>query len=509
MASISYDLFVIGGGINGCGIARDAVGRGLKVGLCEKDDLAAHTSSASTKLIHGGLRYLEQYEFGLVRKSLLEREVLLHAAPHIIWPLTFVLPHHRGLRPAWMLRAGLKLYDLLGGRSSLPRSRAVNLDQEPFAGQLDPQFKRGFAYSDCWVEDARLVVLNAIDARERGADILTRTRCTGLERDDKCWRIELTPADGEPFVVESRVLVNAAGPWVGEIARRYGEDEKLPGVRLVKGSHIVVPKLYEGEHAWLFQNDDGRVVFAIPYEGDYTLIGTTEVQTGSPEDDSPISDDEEAYLCRLIGQYFNCRLSPEQIIWRYSGVRPLYDDNTHSASKVTRDYVLELDTAGAPVLSVYGGKLTTYRKLAEQVLARLEPLAPAMGPAWTDQAALPGGEFAFDAFEHELQRIQARYPFLPAELARRLFRAYGTRIERVLGNAETLDDLGRDFGAGLFEAELRYLVAQEFASGAEDVLWRRSKLGLHMTADQRQQVADWFAADSVETSSHATTDASA
>jgi len=490
----SYDLFIIGGGVNGCGVARDAAGRGLAVGLCEKDDLAAHTSSASTKLIHGGLRYLEQYEFRLVRKSLLEREVLLHTAPHIIWPLQFILPHHRGLRPAWMLRAGLFVYDLLGGKSSLPRSRSLRLTAPPYAGQLAPQFRRGFCYADCWVEDARLVALNAVDAAERGADVFTRTRCTGLKRTSDGWRIELQPAGGAKFEVRAGALVNAAGPWVAEVARQYRGDGEGPKIRLVKGSHIVVPQLYSGAHAWLFQGNDGRVVFAIPYEHDYTLIGTTEVQTATPDDNSPISDAEERYLLALAGEYFGCALSQADIVWRYSGIRPLYDDQEQSASRVTRDYVLRLDQAEAPVISIYGGKLTTYRKLAEQVLARLQSVLPDSGPPWTDRAPLPGGDFAPDEFEQRLNDFSQRYPFLDAPILRRMFHAYGSRLDRVLGEARTEEDLGRHFGAGLFEAELRYLTEAEFAVEAEDVLWRRSKLGLHMQPEQQQAVADWFTA---------------
>ncbi|MFU8877492.1 MAG: glycerol-3-phosphate dehydrogenase [Wenzhouxiangellaceae bacterium] len=482
-----YDLFIIGGGINGAGIARDAAGRGLVVGLCEKDDLAQHTSSASTKLIHGGLRYLEHYDFALVRKSLLEREILLHMAPHIIWPLRFILPHHSGLRPAWMLRTGLWLYDLLGGRSSLPRSRKVRLDGGDLAGQLMPEFRTGFCYSDCWVEDARLVVLNAIDARERGADILTRTRCSGLDRHEDHWRITLQPDQAESFEVESRMLVNAAGPWVGEVAQSFSKRHQVSPVRLVRGSHIVVRKLFEGEHAYLFQHTDGRVVFAIPYEHDYTLIGTTEVPVDSPEDDG-ISADEQHYLCRLASEYFAQAITPEDIIWRYSGVRPLYDDQTASASEVTRDYVLELDDDAAPALSIFGGKLTTYRKLAEQVLDRLRPLAPQMGTEWTATAPLPGGDFEPEEFDRRVHELAERYPFLEQSTARRLYRAYGARIESFLGDASENDRITD----GLHAAELRYLIEHEFAQTAEDVLWRRSKLGLHLSETQQQQVRKWF-----------------
>ncbi len=512
-----YDLFIIGGGINGAGIARDAVGRGLSVGLCEQDDLARHTSSASTKLIHGGLRYLEHYDFGLVRKSLLEREVLLQMAPHIIWPLRFVLPHHRGLRPAWMLRAGLRLYDWLGGRSSLPRSGKVRLDRGDLAGHLKPEFRIGFGYSDCWVEDARLVVLNAMDARERGADILTRTRCTGLEqqqnRQERRWRITLQPTAGKPYQVETRLLVNAVGPWVGEIAQAIDRRRRSSPVRLVKGSHIVVRRQCTGDPAWLFQNTDGRVVFAIPYEHDYTLIGTTDVPVDSPDDEVAIGPDEEQYLCRLANNYFRRPVTPDDIVWRYSGVRPLFDDNTTSASKITRDYVLELDTTAAPALSVFGGKLTTYRRLAEDVLTRLRPHAERMGPAWTATTPLPGGDFQPEDFEQRVRDVALRYPFLeqlsskstaelaekPAEraaaespgksAARRLFRAYGTRVDMMFQDST---DPGRCLGKGLFEAELRYLVEHEFARTAEDVLWRRSKLGLHLSRQQQERVHDWF-----------------
>ncbi|MDT8409337.1 MAG: glycerol-3-phosphate dehydrogenase [Wenzhouxiangellaceae bacterium] len=494
-----HDLFIIGGGINGVGIARDAAGRGLDVALCEQHDLASHTSSASTKLIHGGLRYLEDYEFRLVRKALVEREILLHNAPHIIWPLRFVLPHHGGLRPKWMLRLGLLLYDLLGGRSSLPRTRRVNLGAGEFAGQLQPDFSDGFAYSDCWVEDARLVALNALDAAERGAKIMTHTRCIDIRRDLEPaggqWRIRLAAPDGTTREVCSRMLVNAAGPWSGELSRRIRADGSASPVRLVSGSHIVVPQVYSGDHAFLFQSGDGRVAFAIPYEHHYTLIGTTEQAVGDPDQSPAISAEEQYYLCALASDYFARPVREADIVWSYSGIRALYDDQAESMSETTRDYVLELDHRdGVAALSVLGGKLTTYRKLAEDALARLEPFAPGMGGKWTADTPLPGGDFEPDAFDRKLRGYCGRYPFLGAGVVCRMLRAYGTRLERIVAQANAIEQLGEDFGCGLYEAELRYLVDHEFAVDAEDVLWRRSKLGLHMRPEQRERVTAWFRA---------------
>tara|TARA_R110002072_G_scaffold22383_18_gene78189 strand:+ start:336 stop:1862 length:1527 start_codon:yes stop_codon:yes gene_type:complete len=484
------DLLVIGGGINGVGIARDAAGRGLSVTLCEKDDLASHTSSASTKLIHGGLRYLEQYEFRLVAEALREREVLLKAAPHIIWPLRFVLPHDKGLRPAWMLRIGLALYDTIGGRRSLPGSRGVDLTKPPHRGVLQDRLKRGFEYSDCWVEDARLVVLCAMDARDRGAEILTRTECVALERHKSHWRATLRSADGTTQTVEARALANAAGPWVDTVARKALGAGTPARLRLVKGSHIIVRRKFPGEHAYIFQNRDGRVVFAIPYERDFTLIGTTDQLFEGDLDSVRITQEERAYLREAAGEYFKSGISDNEIVSTYAGVRPLYEDSSARNSTVTRDYAFELETAdGAPILSVYGGKITTFRKLAEHALARLAPHLP-MGPKWTRDAPLPGGEMNdFAAF---LRRAGERYAWMPPAMLLRLARAYGTRIDRIIGTADGLDRLGDHFGGDLYEAELKYLVNEEFARSPQDILWRRSKLGLHLPAETERRVADWL-----------------
>jgi len=478
-------MLVIGGGINGAGIARDAAGRGLSVTLVEKDDLASHTSSASTKLVHGGLRYLEQYEFRLVRESLAEREVLLANAPHIVWPLRFVLPYHAGLRPRWMLRLGMLLYDHIGGRRTLPGSGAVRLED----GVLQSRFRHGFEYSDCWVEDARLVVLNAVDTRERGGEVLTRTAVTALERRTDRWIAMLSNGG----TIEARSVVNAAGPWVDDIAALATQGQAEKRVRLVKGSHIVVPRKHPGEHAYLFQQADGRVVFALPYERDYTLIGTTDVPFDGDRDRVAISPEERIYLCAAASEYFREPLREGDVVATYAGVRPLHDDRSASNSTVTRDYAFELDAAGgAPLLSVYGGKITTYRKLAEHALERLAPLVP-MGPPWTRDASLPGGDIGPE-FKHFAVGLRVDRPWLPAPMAWRLARAYGSRVEAVLGQARALADLGQHFGGDLYAAELRYLREFEFAHTAQDVLWRRSKLGLHLPAATAGAVEAWFAA---------------
>jgi glycerol-3-phosphate dehydrogenase len=494
-----YDLLVVGGGINGAGIARDAAGRGLSVLLVEQDDLASHTSSASTKLIHGGLRYLEHREFRLVRESLAERERLLESAPHIIWPLRFLLPHEPSLRPAWMLRLGLFLYDHLGGRRRLPGSAGIDLVRDPMGAGLRPAFRRGFVYSDCWVDDARLVVLNAMDAVERGADLRTRTRCVAARRDRGCWRATIEDRrSGLRREVRARILVDAAGPWV----KRFLEQEAgLPArhsIRLVKGSHIVVPRLYDGSHAHILQNVDRRVVFAIPYERRFTLIGTTDVPFAGDLDEVAITAEETSYLCAAVSRYFRKPVAPTDVVWSYAGVRPLYDDAAASASEVTRDYVLDLDApAGeAPLLAVFGGKITTYRRLAEHALEKLRPFCPDLPPAWTERAVLPGGDMANADFERFLGGFRARHPWLPAPLARRYARAYGTRAERLIGGARSLADLGECFGGDLHLAELEYLAAAEWAEGADDVLWRRSKLGLHLPAGAERWVDAWFAARS-------------
>ena len=480
------DVLIVGGGINGVGIARDASGRGLSVLLVEQHDLAAHTSSASTKLIHGGLRYLEYGEFRLVREALMERERLLTIAPHVIWPLEFVLPHAQDQRPAWMVRAGLFLYDHLARRKRLPASRAVRFGPHPAARILKSDFRRGFTYADCRVEDSRLVVLNAMGAAERGADIRTRTRLISARPEGALWRAIIEDGAGGQETVMARALVNAAGPWVGEIlSAKLGRGNEQ-AVRLVKGSHIIVPRLYEGDFAFILQNPDKRIVFAIPYERDFTLIGTTDIAFYDDPASVAIVGEEIRYLCESVSRYFRNRVMPADIVHSYSGVRPLYDDHAKNASAVTRDYVLAAEGgAGQPVLlSVFGGKITTYRRLAEHALEKLLPLlGRAASAGWTARAPLPGGDMPEADFDAYLAQFSALYPFLPGPLARRLVRAYGTRAPRILGEAKSLGDLGPDFGGGLFEAEVNYLVAQEWARDPEDILWRRSKLGLHVPAD--------------------------
>ncbi len=481
-----FDLAIIGGGINGTGIARAAAGCGASVFLCEARDLASATSSASTKLIHGGLRYLEYREFRLVREALREREVLWGLAPHIIRPLRFVLPHHKGLRPAWLLRLGLLVYDHLGGRKRLPPTSTRNLRRHAVGRPLKPAFTLGFEYSDCWVDDARLVVLNARDAADRGATIAPRTRCIAAEREHATWRLTLQSASGGRSEVRARTLVNAAGPWVAHVARAVAQSAPGAGVRLVQGSHIVVPRLYPADHSYVFQNADGRIIFVIPYETDFTLIGTTDRDFRGDPTTVQASAEEIAYLCSAASEYLRKPVTPGDVVWSYSGVRPLYDDGASKAQEATRDYVLELDAPpdAPPLLSVYGGKITTYRRLAEAALTRLLPYLPQMthrNLAWTARHSLPGGDFGPDGFDGELARAQRRWPFVPAPMLRRLLRAYGTCVSDLLGGAASLEDLGTVFGANLTEAEIRYLVRREWAMTAEDIVWRRTKLGLRLS----------------------------
>ncbi|KQV57340.1 MULTISPECIES: glycerol-3-phosphate dehydrogenase [unclassified Caulobacter] len=478
---MEFDLLVVGGGVNGAGVARDAAGRGLSVLLVEQNDLASATSSASTKLVHGGLRYLEYYEFRLVREALEERETLLAMAPHIIWPLRFVLPHANATRPAWMVRLGLFLYDHIGGRRRLPGSRGLSLKGALEGAALRPDYRRAFAYSDCWVDDARLVTLNAVDARERGAVIETRTKLVSAHRVGATWEARLQPADGPERQVRARAIVNAAGPWVSELLSDALKVTTGSGTRLIKGSHIVVPRLFEGEHAYMLQNPDRRIVFAIPYEGRFTLVGTTDVAWDAPPGPAQINPEEVDYLCESINRYFVPQTAAEDVMWSYAGVRPLFDDNADSASAVTRDYVLEVDApeGQAPVLSVFGGKITTYRRLAGQAMDRLAEFFPEARPSWTRGAVLPGGDLP-DLDRAAFGRaLRAEFPFLPDDLAARLVRSYGTRARRILADARSLADLGEDLGAGLHAAEVDYLVANEWARTAEDILYRRSKLGLH------------------------------
>lgn len=472
--SRDYDLLIIGGGINGTGIARDAAGRGLKVLLVERDDLASHTSSSSTKLIHGGLRYLEMYEFRLVRESLAEREKLLDIAPHLISPMRFVMPLAKGMRPAWLIRLGLLMYDRIGGRSRLPRSHGVKLIGTKWGAGLKP-IERGFVYSDGWVDDARLVVLNALDAKERGATIRTRTAFLGAHREAHHWTARL----GDGTTVTARAIVNTAGPWVGQVLEEMPDARPERPPRLVKGSHIVVPKMFDGDHAYILQNDDKRIVFAIPYEGDFTLIGTTDKPFDGDPSNPTIDRDETDYLCASVNRYFARPITPADVVSSYSGVRPLFDDGADNASEVTRDYVLRLGTDQAPqLLSTFGGKITTYRRLAEHALEMLEPFLPAMAPAWTDGEPLPGGDLA-GTFDDLVATVRSRWPFLPPDVAERMAHSYGTRIDRLLGSASSLGELGPSLGSGLFGAEVDYLVGHEWALTADDILSRRTKLGIH------------------------------
>ena len=491
---LTYDLAIIGGGVNGCGIARDAAGRGLKVFLCEQNDLASGTSSAATKLIHGGLRYLEHYEFRLVREALMERELLWGIAPHIIWPLRFVLPYHTGLRPAWMLRLGLFIYDHLGGRKLLPATRTLDLTRDEAGRPLKPgQFGKGFEYSDCWVDDSRLVALNARDAADRGADICVRTKAIGAERGREAWTLTVQDRDTKQTrILRAKAIVNAAGPWVGAVLDTTLRVETASRIRLVQGSHIVVPRLYAHDRCYIFQNADGRIFFAVPYEQDFTLVGTTDRDYEGDPGEVAASAEEVDYLCRSASDYFAKPITPADIVWTFSGVRPLYDKGGGAAQAATRDYVLSLEgEAGqAPLLSVFGGKITTYRRLAEHAL---ELLAPHLGvggggAGWTGRAPLPGGDFPRDGYPALVAELERDWPFLSAEHARRLARHYGTRAKTILGTVRSATDLGRHFGATLTQAEVDYLTDQEWARSAVDVAWRRTKLGLRLTAAELQAV---------------------
>ncbi len=489
----SVDVLVVGGGINGAGIARDLAGRGVSVLLCEQDDLASHTSSCSTKLIHGGLRYLEHYEFSLVRKALAEREVLLKSAPHIMWPLRFVMPHDPGMRPVWMIRAGLFLYDHLARREVLAGSATIDLRKHPAGTPLKRGFTKGFVYSDGWVDDARLVVLNAVDAAERGATVLTRWRCIDARRSATLWQVQLQSRRGETHEVTARALVNAAGPWAAQFLADHAHAAQRKSLRLVKGSHIVVRKLFDHDHAYIFQNPDKRIIFAIPYEGEFTLIGTTDVEHTGAIGAARIDAAETSYLCEQASRYFERAVVPADVVWSYSGVRPLLDDESGDPSAVTRDYSLEVDASQAPLLSVWGGKITTFRKLAEEAAELLaEPLGITRG-AWTAGQPLPGGDLTTPAshdlvadVERHVQALRARHPALPQALCRRLARQYGTRADTLLSRS-----LGAEVAPGLFESELQHLHEHEWARCADDVLWRRTKLGLHFSDGERAAVETW------------------
>ena len=480
-----FDIFVIGGGINGCGIARDAVGRGYSVALAEMDDFASGTSSRATKLIHGGLRYLEHYEFRLVRESLMEREVLWAMAPHIIWPMRFVLPFHKGgIRPAWLIRLGLFLYDHIGGRKLLPATRTLDMRRDPAAKPLKALFTKAFEYSDGWVDDARLVVLNARDAAQKGARIMTRSRVVSARREGGLWSVDVEDgATGAVNTFKARMLINAAGPWVDVVLSNAVGKNKVHNVRLVQGSHIVVKKKFDDLRAYFFQNPDNRIIFAIPYETDFTLIGTTDSDfTGDPKN-IQITDGEISYLCNAASEYFSEPVKPADVVWTYSGVRPLYDDGASKAQEATRDYVLKIDAnnGDAPLLNVFGGKLTTYRRLSEHALEKIAGAIGAKGAPWTANSVLPGGNFPANGYEAEVAKLKNRYPFLAERHARRLVRLYGTLAVSLLGEIDRAEGLGRHFGADLYEVEVQWLIGQEWARRAEDVLWRRTKLGLKLT----------------------------
>jgi glycerol-3-phosphate dehydrogenase len=493
-----FDLAIIGGGVNGCGIARDAVGRGNSVFLCEMNDLASGTSSWSTKLVHGGLRYLEYYEFRLVREALIEREILWQIAPHIIRPLRFVLPHHAGLRPAWLLRLGLFLYDHIGGRNLLPPTRSVDLTNDEVGQPLIPnRYTKGFEYSDCFVDDARLVVLTARDAADRGAQIHTRTRAIEIRQVDRIWRVTVeNTVSGERRTINARALVNAGGPWVEDVLASGAGVNARAKVRLVQGSHIVARKLYAHDRAYMFQNSDGRIVFVIPYQDDFTLIGTTDRDFDGDPAKVKATAEEIKYLCDSVSEYLAKPVSPEDVVWTYAGVRPLYDDGASEAKAATRDYVFELDTpGGAPLLSIYGGKITTYRRLAEEALERLSPyLRSALArQGWTAKSPLPGGDMDVSAVAELSAELKRNYAFLSSAHANRLAHAYGTRAAKWLGNAKSAGDLGQSFGATLTESEVKYLMASEWALTAEDIVWRRSKLGLRLSPAEIAAIDDWIA----------------
>jgi len=488
-----FDVFIIGGGINGCGVARDATGRGLSVCLAEKGDLGGATSSGSSKLIHGGLRYLEYYDFKLVRKSLREREVLWKIAPHIIYPLRFVLPHHSALRSPWLLRLGLFLYDHIGGRKLLPGTRRVNLAQDQTGKPLESSYTLGFEYADCWVDDARLVVLNARDAADHGAQIHTRTEVIGAHQEDGSWHITTRGADGKTNSFSAKVLVNASGPWV------YGTSQELLGTtqvykpRLVRGSHIVVPRLYEHNRCYILQNADGRIVFVIPYEETFTLIGTTERDHGPDLENVSIENDETVYLCESVNNYLKEPIGPRDVVWSYSAVRPLFDDGSSEAKSITRDYriVTESENGTPPMISILGGKITTYRTLAEEVVQEIGRFVPVTKSSWTGRSALPGGDFPHDEYHRQVEDLHRDYAFLDAQHTRRLVRLYGTLSRQILQDAKRSDDLGKRFGSDLYEAEVRYLVEREWASCAEDILWRRTKEGLRFSDEEVGSLEDY------------------
>lgn len=514
-AKQDFDLFIIGGGINGCGIARDAAGRGLSVGLAEQGDLAQATSSASTKLFHGGLRYLEYFEFRLVREALKEREVLLSAMPHISWPMRFVLPYHKdmrfeggtptsnlltlfmpwmkGRRPAWLIRLGLFMYDHLGGRKILPGTKTLRLKGSVEGAPLQERFERAYEYSDCWVQDSRLVVLNARDAADRGAEILVRTKVQSAERQQDGWLITLEDAaTGDTRQVTAKMLVNAGGPWVGEVIRNVAHINTNEGVRLVRGSHIVTRKLYDHDKCYFFQGEDGRIIFSIPYEQDFTLIGTTDADHRDDPGNPECTDEERDYLLRFASNYFATPVTVEDVVWSYSGVRPLYDDGAKSATAATRDYVLSVNDAGAPLLNVFGGKITTYRRLAESALEKIGRFFPNLPGPWTAGVPLAGGDFPVGDVARLIGELRTAHPFLTEKLAQRLIRAYGTEAAEMLVGAASAEDLGEEFGGTLTAREVDWLMAKEWARAPEDVIWRRSRVGLRLDDSQKAALASYM-----------------
>jgi glycerol-3-phosphate dehydrogenase len=493
-----FDVAIIGGGVNGCGIARDLAGRGVSVTLAERGDLGHATSSASTKLFHGGLRYLEHYEFRLVREALIEREVLLRAMPHISWPMRFVLPHHKGLRPAWLLRLGLFLYDHLGGREILPGTRGIKFSADPTGAPLKDSFKRGFEYSDCWVEDARLVALNARDAALRGAEINVRTQVERAAREGEVWRLDLTDVtSGAAATRRARVLVNAGGPWVDHIIQNQLRVNTSAKVRLVRGSHVVTRKLFEHDRAYIFQNSDGRILFAIPYETDFTLIGTTDADHDGDPGEVECTPAEAQYMCAAVSEYFRKPVTTDDIVWTYAGVRPLYDDGAGAAQSATRDYVLSVEHGGDGVpalLNIFGGKITTYRKLAEAAVEKMAPFLPGLAAPWTAGAPMPGGDFAVQDVVQLIADLRTQFDFLDQRWALRLVRAYGTDAFKLLDGATRVADLGEHFGWNLTQREVVWLMQHEWARTAADVLWRRSKMGLRLQQDEVARLDAWMQA---------------
>ena len=488
------DLFIIGGGINGAGVARDAAGRGYSVALCDAGDFASGTSSASTKLIHGGLRYLEHYKFRLVAESLRERERLWAMAPHIIWPIRFLLPHHKGLRPQWLLRLGLFIYDHLGGRKLLPKAARINLRRDPAGSILNPNLETAFEYSDCWVEDSRLVILNLQDAQTRGAQIMPRTKLHSAVFQDQRWHLTIEHSiSGEQQTLTANQLVNAAGPWVDQVLRQALGRNDTNNIRLVGGSHIVIKRQLPDERSYMFQNADGRVIFAIPYEGDHLLIGTTDNDDVSLESPPKITDAEIAYLCQVASEYLREPVTPDDVVWHFSGVRPLYDDGASAATEATRDYVITQDhQTGGKLINIFGGKITTYRKLAEELLALVDRAANKPSRKWTANAALPGGDFPVEGFDALVLQAAEEFEFVPPALLERLARLYGTRLWSVLAQRQCLDDLGICFGADLYQAEVDYLVREEWAQTAEDIVFRRTKLGLRLPSQGLEQLEDYL-----------------